>query len=313
MRFALIRGEELPSPARKGMYIFCSDHGVVEEGVSAYPQSVTRQMVRNFIDGGAAINVLCRKNQIRPTIVDIGVNGQTLPGVLDRKIAPGTQNMTLRPAMSREEAERSIAIGRELAADAVSQYDMVGLGEMGIGNTTAATALLCVFGQQGPERITGRGAGLPPEAVEHKAEVIRRALVLHRPSADDPIGALASVGGFEMGAIAGFLLEASQRKLPVVLDGFPCCSGALIARALDPNSLGSTFFAHRSQEQGHATMLNVLGAEPLFDLGMRLGEGSGAALAMNLIDAAVRLYREMATFQEAGVSKSDAARSSELV
>src|SRR5205085_1583523 len=232
--------------------------------------------------------------QIRPTIVDLGVNGSALPGVLDLKIAPGTQNMAVKPAMTRDQAERSIAIGRELAGEAASSYDMMGLGEMGIGNTTAASALLCVFGHLRPERTAGRGAGLSSDGVGHKAEVIRRALDLHRPSADDPIGALAAVGGFEMGAIAGFLLEASQRKLPVVLDGFPCCAGALVARALDPNALSVAFFAHRSQEQGHGAMLSVLGAEPLFDLGMRLGEGSGAALAMSLIDAAVRLYREMA-------------------
>jgi nicotinate-nucleotide--dimethylbenzimidazole phosphoribosyltransferase len=301
LRFALIRGEEMPSPARKGMYVFCGDHGIVEEGVSKYPQSVTRQMMRNFVDGGAAINVLCRHLQIRPTIVDMGVCGSAMPGVLDKKIAAATQNFAHVPAMTRQQAERALAIGRELAEEAAVDYDMVGLGEMGIGNTSSAAAVLSVYSGRTPYETAGPGAGLDSQGVRRKAEVIERALRLHSPDPADGIGVLAAVGGFELGAIAGFLMAASRLRLPVVIDGFPCCSAALLARAIQPDALATAFFSHVSAEPGHRLLLDLLEAQPYADLGMRLGEGTGAAIVMGTIDAAVRLYREMATFTEAGV------------
>ena len=303
MRFALIRGEEMPSPARKGMYVFCGDHGVVEEGVTRFPQTVTRQMMRNFVEGGAAINVLCRRLQIRPVIVDIGVCGPVMPGVIDKKVAPGTRNFAQTAAMTREEAERALLAGRSLAEQASADYDIVGLGEMGIGNTTAAAALLSAFSGRPPGETAGPGAGLDPEGVRRKAGVVAKALALHKPNPRDGLGVLSAVGGFEMAGIAGFLMRAAELRLAVVLDGFPCCSAALVARAIHPGALDSAFFSHVSEEPGHRVLLEELGARPYLDLGMRLGEGTGAALTIGMIDAAVRLYREMATFGEAGISR----------
>jgi nicotinate-nucleotide--dimethylbenzimidazole phosphoribosyltransferase len=309
LRFALIRREEMPSPARKGMFVFVGDHGVVEEGVSRYPQQVTRQMMRNFVDGGAAINVLCRRLQIRPTIIDVGACGPPVPGVIDRKIAMGTRNFAREAAMTGEEAMKALEVGRSLAEEASYDYDLVGLGEMGIGNTRSATAILSVYSGRTPYETAGPGAGLDSQGVRRKAEVIDRALRMHSPDPSDGIGILAAVGGFEIASIAGFLIGASRLRLPVVLDGFSCCAGALVARAIQPDALATAFYSHISQEPGHRLMLDLLDAHPYADLGMRLGEGSGAALAMGVIDAAVRLYREMATFSEAGVTSPGAERS----
>jgi nicotinate-nucleotide--dimethylbenzimidazole phosphoribosyltransferase len=302
LRFALIRGEEMPSPARKGMFVFVADHGVVEEGVSRYPQAVTRQMMRNFVEGGAAINVLCRRLQIRPTIIDIGACGVPIAGVVNKKVAEGTRNFAREAAMTRDEATRALAIGRALAEEASYAYDMVGLGEMGIGNTSSATAILSVYSGRTPYETTGPGAGLDSKGVRKKAEIIDAALRKHSPDPSDGIGVLSAVGGFEIAGIAGFLMGASRLRLPVVLDGFSCCAGALIARAIQPDALTSVFYSHTSHEPGHRLMLDLLDARPYVDFGLRLGEGSGAALVIGVIDASVRLYREMATFSEAGVS-----------
>jgi nicotinate-nucleotide--dimethylbenzimidazole phosphoribosyltransferase len=304
VRFALVRNEEMPSPARKGLYVFCADHGITEEGVSRYPQAITRQMVRNFVEGGAAINVLCRHSGIRPIVVDMGVAGAPMAGPLDRRLGPGTRNFARVPAMTREEAERAVAVGGLLAEEAAAQFDVVGLGEMGIGNTTSASAILSVYSGASPYETVGPGAGLDAASIRQKAEVIERALRLHHPDPADGIGVLSAIGGFEIAAIAGFLARACRLRLPVVLDGFPCCSGALVARALEPEALATTFFSHTSREPGHRLMLKILEATPYFEFGMGLGEGTGAALAMGIIDSAVRLYREMATFTEAGLSTS---------
>jgi nicotinate-nucleotide--dimethylbenzimidazole phosphoribosyltransferase len=306
LRFALAREEEMPSPARKGLYVFCGDHGIVEQGVSRYPQIVTRQMMRNFLEGGAAINVLCRRLQIRPVIIDMGVCGPPMQGTVVKKIRPGTHNFAVGPAMSRDEAERALAIGRGLAEEAVLEYDLVGMGEMGIGNTSSAAAILSVYSGRTAYETAGPGAGLDAQGVRRKAEIIEAALRLHQPDSADGIGVLAAVGGFEIGAIAGFILGASRQHLPVVLDGFPCCAAALIARAIAPDALSTVFFSHTSQEPGHQLMLDILDAHSYFDLGLRLGEGTGSALMIGIIDSAVRLYREMATFSEAGVSDSTA-------
>ncbi|MGH9666292.1 MAG: nicotinate-nucleotide--dimethylbenzimidazole phosphoribosyltransferase [Bryobacteraceae bacterium] len=301
LRYCLIRGTAIPPLARKSMFVFCADHGVTEEGVSPYPAEVTRQMVQNFVAGGAAITVLCRQFGIQPTIVDIGVRGDTGAGVVAEKIAGGTKNFAQEPAMTRTEAERTVETGIRLAAGA-EIFDVLGAGEMGIGNSTAAAALLSAFTGLDPSETAGRGTGLDGSGLARKAEVIRRALALHRPDASDPIGVLSAVGGFEIGAIAGFILGAAASRRPVVLDGFISCSAALIARALAPETLHYLFFSHRSAERGHRLMLDALGAAPMFDLEMRLGEGTGAALGIGVLEAAVKLYREMATFKEAGVS-----------
>jgi nicotinate-nucleotide--dimethylbenzimidazole phosphoribosyltransferase len=307
VRFALIKGEEMPSCARKSLYVFCGDHGVTEEGVSAFPRDVTQHMMRNYVQGGAAISVLTRRLETAPVIVDVGCCGSPVKGVIDRKIAAGTRNFSREPAMTREQAEAAIAVGAEMAEQAASRIDLVGLGEMGIGNTTAAAAVLsAVTGCDAVETV-GRGSGLPPEGVERKIEVVRGALALHRPDPADGIGILASVGGFEIGAIAGFILRAAELRLAVVLDGFPCTAGALIAHALQPDALRTVFFSHQSSEPGHRLMIQHLGGSALFDFGLRLGEGTGAAIMMDLIDIAVRLYREMATFSEACVPRDRSA------
>jgi nicotinate-nucleotide--dimethylbenzimidazole phosphoribosyltransferase len=287
--------------ARKAMFIFCADHGVTEEGVSPYPAEVTGQMVANFLAGGAAINVLCRDYGILPLVVDMGVRGDTPAPVVQEKIARGTRNFTREQAMTRDEAQRSVEIGMRLARGA-GEYDVLGAGEMGIGNSTAAAALLSAFTGHDPAETAGRGTGLDDAGLERKIGAIRRALALHHPDPADPIGVLAAVGGFEIGAIAGLILGAVESGRPVMLDGFISCSAALVARALSPDSLRNVFFSHRSAERGHRLMLEALGAEPLLDLDMRLGEGTGAALGINLLEAAMKLYREMATFGEAGVS-----------
>ena len=304
VRFAVIKGEEMPSSARKAVYIFCGDHGVTEEGVSPYPSEVTRQMMRNFVNGGAAISVLARRLEAVASVVDVGACGGPVSGVVDRKVAPGTQNFTWEPAMTREQASAALAVGEEMASDASERTDLVGLGEMGIGNTTCAAAVASAITGRDPAETAGPGTGLTPEGVERKIDVIRRALALHKPDPADGLGVLAAVGGFEIGAIAGFILRASELRLPIVLDGFPCCSAALIARALRPDALKTTFFSHQSQEQGHRLILDHLGAAAWFDFGMRLGEGTGTAIMMGIIDLSVRLYREMATFDEAGISVS---------
>jgi len=267
------------------MLLFCADHGVVEEGVSPFPQEVTRQMVANFRAGGAAITVLCRQYGIEPVIVDMGVGKPT-------------RNFAREPAMSRAEAQRAVDSGLEHAGDG----DLLGAGEMGIGNSTSAAALLCAFTGISPVEAAGRGTGLDDAGVKRKADAIARALALHCPDRNDAIGVLAALGGFEIAAIVGLILGAAQKRRVVVLDGFISCSAALVVRAMEPAALDCVVYSHRSAERGHRRMLEALNARPLLDLDMRLGEGSGAAIGISLVESAVRLYREMATFDGAGVS-----------
>jgi nicotinate-nucleotide--dimethylbenzimidazole phosphoribosyltransferase len=286
----------MPAMPRKGMYIFCGDHGVTAEGVSAFPSEITAMMVRNFLRGGAAINVLCRQYGIETAIVDCGVNAEVEPGVIDRKIARGTRNFAEGPAMSREQAERAIENGRELAREAASRFEIVGVGEMGIGNTTSASALACVFCELDSANACGRGAGLDDAGVQRKTRVLTAALARNAPSADDPVGALAAVGGFEIATMAGFYVGAAESRLPVMVDGFITSSAALAALAIAPVVREALFFAHCSAESAHRRVLAHIGARPIFDLDMRLGEGSAAAIGIGVVEAAVRLYREMATF-----------------
>jgi len=285
LQVGLIQATDMPSVGRKAMLLFCADHGVVEEGVSPFPQEVTRQMVANFRAGGAAITVLCRQYGIEPVIVDMGVGKPT-------------RNFAREPAMSRAEAEQAIEAGRAHATDG----DLLGAGEMGIGNSTTAAALLCAFTGIDPREAAGRGTGLDDAGVTRKADVIAGALALHRTGHLDAIGILAALGGFEIAAIVGLILGAAQKRRVVVLDGFISCSAALVVRALEPAALDCVVYSHRSAERGHRKMLESLNAQPLFDLDMRLGEGTGAAIGISTIEAAVRLYREMATFESAAVS-----------
>jgi nicotinate-nucleotide--dimethylbenzimidazole phosphoribosyltransferase len=285
VQVGLIQGTDMPTVGRKAMLLFCADHGVAEEGVSPFPQEVTRQMVANFRAGGAAITVLCRQYGIEPVIVDMGV-GQP------------TRNFAREPAMSRFQAQRAIEIGMTHASDG----DVLGAGEMGIGNSTAAAALLCAFTGADPHEAAGRGTGLDDAGVARKADVIARALALHRPDPTDAIGVLSAIGGFEIAAIVGLILGAAEHRRIVVLDGFISCSAALVVRAMEPGALDCVVYSHRSAERGHRRMLEALGARPLLDLDMRLGEGTGAAIGISIVESAVRLYREMATFGSAGVT-----------
>lgn len=303
-RYACIRNTAEPRLERKGMYVFCADHGVVAEGVSLYPQSVTVEMMRNFVAGGAAINVLCRVHEIEAVIVDIGAAGEKVEEVLDYRVADGTANFARQAAMSRETAAHAVETGIELAAAAAERFDVVGLGEMGIGNTTAAAALLAAFAGLSGADVAGRGTGMDSTGVRHKAEVIDAALALHQPNPKDQLGVLAALGGLEIAGIAGFVLGAAAHRLPVMLDGFISCAGAVVAQALCPAAMQACLFSHASAEQAHRRMLQHLGARPLLELDLRLGEGTGAALGIHLLETSVRLLTEMATFDAAGVSQA---------
>ncbi|MCK9376372.1 MAG: nicotinate-nucleotide--dimethylbenzimidazole phosphoribosyltransferase [Syntrophobacterales bacterium] len=305
-RYVAIRREEMPPLDKKRVVVFAADHGVVAEGVSAYPQEVTFQMVYNFLQGGAGINVLGRHTGAQVEVVDIGVNHDfgSVPGLISRKVAYGSRNMAQEPALTREEALRALLVGVEMAEEALaSGVDALAAGDMGIGNTTPAAALASVFTGRPVGAVTGRGTGIEDQVWQHKLAVINRALALHRPTAEDPVGALAGVGGLEIAGIAGLILGAAAARRPLLLDGFIATAGALVAKALAPASVDYLIAAHRSVEPGHQIMLDSLELKPLLNLQMRLGEGTGAALGLSLLEAGVRIYRDMATFGEAGVAE----------
>lgn len=304
-RYACIRNTAEPHLESKAIYVFCADHGVVAEGVSRYPQSVTMEMMRNFVRGGAAINVLCQVHEIEAVIVDIGAAGEKVEEVLDCRLANGTSNFAKMPAMSRELAARAVETGIHLAEEAADRFEIVGLGDMGIGNSTAAAALLAAFAGLSGAEVAGRGTGLDDEGVARKGRVIDEALAMHQPNPKDPLGVLAAVGGLEIAGIAGFILGAAAHRLPVMLDGFISCAGALVARALSPEAMRTCFFSHASAEQAHRRMLDFLEARPLLSLDLRLGEGTGAALGIHLLETSIRLLTEMATFDAAGVSRAE--------
>jgi nicotinate-nucleotide--dimethylbenzimidazole phosphoribosyltransferase len=305
-RIAAARGLAVPELPVKAVVVMAGDHGVAAEGVSAFPQEVTWQMVANFVRGGAAINVLARQAGAEVVIADLGVKAPVdLPGVRPVRIGPGTGNIAREPAMTRAQAvkalEAGIAIAGELADRGVT---LLATGEMGIGNTTPATALAAQFTGASPEVLTGRGTGIDDAALGRKIEVVRRALALHRPAIADPLDALARLGGFEIAGLAGLVLGAAARRVPVVVDGFISGAAALCAVRLAPAAQGYLVAAHRSVEPGHARVLAALELEPLLALELRLGEGTGAALAFHLVEASIRILREMATFAAAGVSDS---------
>jgi nicotinate-nucleotide--dimethylbenzimidazole phosphoribosyltransferase len=305
-KYVAIREELFPPLDIKRVVVFAGDHGVVAERVSAYPQEVTFQMVHNFLRGGAGINVLALQAGARVEVVDIGVNRDFEPGLhlVPRKVAYGTRNMAQEPAMTREEALRAIWVGVERAQEAVEDgVDVLAAGDMGIGNTTPAAALTSVFTKRPVGAATGRGTGIDADTYSHKVAVINRALSINKPTADDPVGALAGVGGLEIAGIAGLILGAAAARRPLVLDGFIATAGALVAAQLTPVVKDYLIAAHRSVEPGHQVMLDYLGLKPLFNLNMRLGEGTGAVLGMGLLEAGWRIYREMATFEEAGVAE----------
>lgn len=305
IRLAGMTGDPWCQFERRAVVVMAADHGVTEEAVSAYPSEVTLQMVANFAAGGAGINVLARKAGAQVVVVDMGVKTPPgIPGVLDRRLGPGTKNMTREPAMTRAQAEAAVATGRELAAQlAAGGATLLLTGEMGIGNTTAASAVTAALTGRAPREVTGRGTGLDDAAFAHKVAVVERALALHRPDPADPVGVMASVGGFEIAGLAGLILGAAERRVPVIVDGFITGAAALTACAIAPGARAYLIASHRSVEPGHGAILDALGLEPLLDLRLRLGEGTGAALALHLVDAAVAIRDEMATFDEAGVSE----------
>lgn len=302
-----ITGKENPVLEKKIIFTFAADHGVVKEGVSAFPQAVTGQMVYNFLSGGAGINVLARHAGARVVVADLGVASDLNPDqrLIIRKINYGTKNMAEGPAMTRDEALRSIEAGIEIFEEEFKQgVDIVGTGEMGIGNTTAATAITATFINMPPAQLTGRGTGLNDQALENKIRVIEKALAVNKPDAKDPIDVLAKVGGFEIGGLTGVILAASARRVPVVIDGFISGAAALIAYCLEPKTKEYMIASHASVERGHICALSYIGLKPVFDLELRLGEGTGAALAMGIIDASLKIMTEMATFKGAQVSEA---------
>jgi nicotinate-nucleotide--dimethylbenzimidazole phosphoribosyltransferase len=304
-RCAAIRESFAVTADRPRIVLFAADHGVCAEGVSAYPQEVTAQMVLNFLHGGAAINTLARSGDIELKVVDVGV-AAPLPhsdSLISRRIAPGTRNFCAEPAMTEAQMTAALETGIELASDsAEAGCDLLGFGEMGIGNTTSASAIAAALTGEPVEAVVGCGAGADDACMARKHSAIRRALALHADSLGDPLGILRCVGGFEIAAMCGFCLGAAARRVPVVMDGFIATAAAVLAMRICPASSGYLLASHRSVEPGHAYLLAILGQEPLLSLGMRLGEGTGAALAMNLIQAAVAAFTGMATFASAGVT-----------
>jgi len=295
-----------PLVAPAALAVFAGDHGVHAQGVSPWPQEVTAQMVTNFLDGGAAVNAFARQTGVTVTVVDVGVVGdlEPRPGLVCAKVRGGTRDMSVEPAMTRQEATAALEVGITVANQMVDSGARILLtGDMGIGNTTAAAALISVFTGRNPGMVTGYGTGIDAATHVRKIEVIKRALDLHGPDPSDPIGALAAVGGLENAALAGFILGGAARRVPVLLDGVISLSAALAANALAPMAREAMIAGHRSVEPGASVALAMLDLAPLLELGMRLGEGTGAVLAYPIVASAVRVLHEMATFDGAGVSE----------
>lgn len=313
-QLAGIQRNNKPVIENKWVVIAAADHGVVEEGVSAFPQAVTAQMVANFLGGGAAVSTIARQVGAKVKIVDAGV-ANPIPGdtsgLVSYKLANGTKNFTLGPAMDRQHAEDIIELGIDLASEMVRDgADLIAVGEMGIGNTTAASAITAVMLGESPKKVTGHGTGIDEVARLKKAYVVSKAITVNEPDATDPVGVLSKIGGYEIGLLTGVILGAAQARILVVLDGFISTSAALIAAAIAPTSTQYMIASHKSVEPGHILALEHLGMKPAFDLDMRLGEASGAVLSLPIIEAAVRTHNEMATFEEAQVSGKDEVESS---
>jgi nicotinate-nucleotide--dimethylbenzimidazole phosphoribosyltransferase len=304
-RIAVIQGEVPPRPGRKLLFVFAADHGIAQEGVSAYPKEVTAQMTYNFLNGGAAINVFARHYGIDTEIVDAGVDYEfaAFRGLRNKKIRHGTANLSRGPAMTRAEALRSVELGIELVREAAGNIFLLGAGDMGIGNTSSATATLCALTGLPPAGVVGRGTGIDDATLTRKIAVIERGIEINRPDPADPLDVLSKVGGLEIGAIAGVILGAAALRVPMVLDGFISGAAALLAQRICPQACDILFASHVSAEKGHRIVLDELKLAPVLDLQMRLGEGTGACLLMGLIEASVKIMGEMATFESAGVGE----------
>jgi len=307
IKVAGIKGKIVRGFEHKAIVTMAADHGVVEEGVTLYPQEVTKQMVFNFLNGGAGINVLARLTGARVVVVDMGVIGgfEPHPNLICKMIDFGTRNMAKGPAMNRQQALDAIESGIEIIEDEIAKgLDIVGTGDMGLGNTSASSAIGAAITGESVEKVTGRGEGLDDEQLAHKIKVVQKALAINKPDPQDPIDVLAKVGGFEIGGLAGVMLGAAAHRIPVVIDGFISGAAALIATGLAPGLKDYLIAAHLSAESGHRFLLEYLGLTPLLSLEMRLGEGTGAALGIAVVEAAVKTLAEMATFTEAGVSQA---------
>ncbi|MEM8659713.1 MAG: nicotinate-nucleotide--dimethylbenzimidazole phosphoribosyltransferase [Pseudomonadota bacterium] len=306
IRLAGLQRTNRPAIQQLQIRVFAGDHGVTAEGVSAFPQSVTREMIANFARGGAAINVLARRLNADFSVVNVGTATpmEDLPKVLQVQVAPGTDNMCLRAAMTDSVCAEALATGRN---QVLSGSDLFIGGEMGIGNTTAAAAVVSQLLDVDPSQTVGPGTGIDDDGLERKRHAVVRALALHGDQCTTPFATLASLGGLEIAALTGAFLAAAQRGIPVLVDGYICSAAALLACRFNAGVANWLLFSHHSAEPGHALVLEALSAEPLLDLGMRLGEGSGAAAAVPLIQAACELHNEMATFEQAGVSTADSS------
>lgn len=305
MRIVEITKNENPPVRKKVIFTLAADHGVVKEGVSAFPQKATAQMVYNFLRRGAGINVLAEHTGTRVVVVDMGVAEELKDKNAElkvKKISLGTKNMTEGPAMSKEQALRAIEAGIEVFEEELANgIDIIGTGEMGIANTTASSAIAAVITGKPVEEVTGRGTGINDKALEHKVEVIKKSIEVNRPDGKDAVDVLHKTGGFEIGGLAGVILAAASNRVPVIIDGFISGAAALIAYRLEPRVKDYMIAAHYSVEQGHKIILDYIGLKPLLDLDLRLGEGTGAALAMNIVEASVKILTRMATFQSASV------------
>ena len=301
---AVIQGKVPPRLGRKLLFVFAADHGITQEGVSAYPKEVTAQMTYNFLRGGAAINVLARHYGVDVEVIDAGVDYEfpAVRGLRNCKVRRGTHNFSRGPAMTRLEAVQSIETGIGLVEEvALENPFLLGAGEMGIGNTSSATAILCAFTGAAPRDVAGRGTGIDDVTLGRKVAAIERGLELNRPEPKDPLDVLAKVGGLEIGAMSGVILGAAAFRIPMVLDGFISGAAGLLAHRLSPSVKDVLFASHLSTEKGHGLMLEELKLAPPLDLGMRLGEGTGACILMSLIEAAARILSEMETYESAGV------------
>ena len=305
IQIAGIQGRPIPQIKQKAVIVMAADHGVAARGTSAYPQEVTAQMVLNFLRGGAGINVISRQVGARVIIVDMGVavKLEANPGLLSRRIAAGTHDMSRGPAMTVAQAQQALETGIEIVTAEIKKgLDIVATGDMGIGNTTASSAICAIMTGKTIAEVTGRGTGLDDKQLQQKIRIINEAIAFNKPESAKPLEVLAKVGGFEIGGLAGVILGAAAHRVPVVIDGFISGAAALIAAGLCPRSKDYMIAGHCSVEPGHKLLLQYLGLKPLLDLEMRLGEGTGAALAMSIIETSSRILNEMATFAEAGVS-----------
>lgn len=304
-QIAGITGQVIPGLPKKAAILMAGDHGIVQEGVAPFPQEVTPQMVLNFVNGGAAMSVLTRHEGVELHVVDIGVavDLPDVPGIIKRKVAYGTKNMAAGPAMTVEETVRAMEVGIDIAEEVIKNgAGIIGIGEMGIGNTSPSTAIAAVYSQLPVSEVVGRGTGADDERMKVKIAAIQKAIDVNKPDPAKPVELLAKIGGLEIAGLTGVILACAANRVPVIIDGFISGAAALVAGALAPLAREYMLGSHLSEEPGHKVMLELLGLKPILMMHMRLGEGTGAALAMNVVDASLKILKEMATFSEAGVS-----------